>query len=561
MKTFKLNLNNQQEIVNILKSLNNDNYFISTSIYNKLQEIDEDALPLRNRNLVIKQICNFIDYINYNIYYAKDNQLEISKSTFVNIFNTDTYIQFKQLLKDLKILSQVRHKDGSFYDYKEGISKNYRIYNEFLEHKDFTLLIFDKTNKDDLKITIQDELNTQIDNRMINTIQSITIDKEKAIKAHLNEYNKGNISEFKLMLRLAKMYKLDKNRYIKKGNKVNRIFHSFSNIHTLTRQCITDLFYEVDVKNCQPLLLAAYLLQYMDSNDKDYKRYKKHCEDGTFYEKLMVDNVSRQETKRLTYKSIFFNFNRKFKVNKMFKKLYPNVWNTLDYIDKNYNHISLAAELQNLEAKIFNNINIIYSTKYFTLHDAIYFNNKKDMSKLKTQLKKSFMKYDLKVSFSTEINKLDDNIIKEYDDFNNIKKYKVSDNMFINDNDNDNDNNNNNENIHKDTINESFNENNTNTIKDNLNTNMEDIGLSMNEYDINVNVNMNTNTKLKYDKDYYIDYILMNKDYMFKLNHKLIISNLRSILNNVSDILILKQTNDEDEIWNILVNYIKEHIM
>jgi hypothetical protein len=403
MKEFKINLEDKEFTTETLSKLTNNVYFIPTKIYNQLLEVE---FPIKNRELAIEQICEFIDLLVFKVTVNNETLFEINIEEFINIFNRDTYIRFKEILKELNILSQVQHKDGTYYDYQNGINKLYRIYNEYLDLKDYSVIVFDN-KKQKINIELRN-LRFDIDDRFIGTIKNIEIDKAKAIQIQLNEFDKGNLkSKFALMMRLSRIFNLDKSRYITQGVKVNRVFHSFSNIDRLSRKCIIIKLYEIDVKNCQPTLMVIYLIKnnLISLKDQDFINYKKDCEDGVFYEKLMVDGDNRSDIKVESYKSIFFKFNKNNIVNKRFKKLYPNVWNTLNYISKD-DYISFAFELQNIEAEIFNNLIVNKSTNYFTLHDAIYFNNAKDKASLYKQIKNYGKKYNVKINLTFEINKI-----------------------------------------------------------------------------------------------------------------------------------------------------------
>ena len=160
--------------------------------------------------------------------------------------------------------------------------------------------------------------------------------------------------------------------------------------------------YDIDIVNCQPLLLVAYLTE-NDSLDFDLN-YKNDCEDGLFYERFYdidrpknISNIEwRSEIKVKLYKSIFFSFNKKSKINKKFKELYPKTWESLEKIS--ITDISLASRLQNLESNLFNNIIPKHSEFYFTLFDAIYFNNIMDKYKIENEIKNYFNNFNIKVT-------------------------------------------------------------------------------------------------------------------------------------------------------------------
>ena len=139
MNEFKINLKDKQHTLNTLSNLTDNVYFIPTKIYNQLLEID---FPIKSKELAIQQICKFIDLLIFKITVNNKTVFEININEFINIFNRDTYNKFKEILKDLRIISQVQHEDGTYYDYENGVSKLYRIYNDYLNLTEYSVIVF-----------------------------------------------------------------------------------------------------------------------------------------------------------------------------------------------------------------------------------------------------------------------------------------------------------------------------------------------------------------------------------------------------------------------------------
>jgi len=104
---------------------------------------------------------------------------------------------------------------------------------------------------------------------------------------------------------------------------------------------------DIDIKNCQPLLLASLL-----GECDGLLQYKGDVEEGIFYEKMANElNMSRNEFKTLSYRFIFFNPKPLLsgKVYSSMVKLYGDV---IHGINKLNSDGRLSHKLQELESKI-----------------------------------------------------------------------------------------------------------------------------------------------------------------------------------------------------------------
>lgn len=388
MKTIQLDQIINGNILPKFEAENNTITLLPTKLIEKLNHLE---LPLKNKSKAISKICKFITYINNQFKINNEHSLiVIPKNIWVRFFTIRHYRKFKQILKDSEILTQVAYLDGTGYNKDKGIAKQYRIHSNYLLSKDFSLVIFEENEK-------EVEANVSgLNQKHIHTIINENLDYSKVFEKEIEHHKKNSTSEFSLYLRLNRALSLTQKRYIKKGAKSNRIYHSFFNLSKVTRECFYTNFYNIDLKNAQPILLIYYLISNHLPFDKNYKTV---CESGTFYE-LFYDiyNNDRELVKAAIYKNIFFGFEVNSEINKRFKKLFPVVHNQLKII-KDLD-ISLASILQDLEADIFNSLTVNYSSKYYTLFDSIYFNNKKDSAQLKKQILSYGKKYGLEFKLS-----------------------------------------------------------------------------------------------------------------------------------------------------------------
>lgn len=385
MKIIKL-----EELSSLRKSeFQNTIKVLPTSLVNHLESI---KLPIKNKEKAYTQIANFLNYLNLLLEQENKSVFVIEQSTFIKYFNGDTYIKFKQILSDSKILTNVTNLDNVWYDYQNSIAKTYRLHNEYINNQDYSLLIIEKNVQP--KLEIEKNVHTKFE-LAVTTEQ---LDYEKVFINEVNYHRENNTSKFSLYVRIARALNLTNKRFIKQGTKVNRIYHSFSSLSKITRKCFKTKYFNIDISNSQPTFLVYYLVS---NKIKFEQQYQEIVENGNFYE-LFYDlyNNDRDKVKVAVYESLFFAFNESRRINKRFKELFPLVWNELKRI--NEHGITLASILQNLEADLFNNIEVKTSTKFFTLFDAIYFNNKKDINIIKKQIENFGNKIGIKFSIKIE---------------------------------------------------------------------------------------------------------------------------------------------------------------
>jgi len=365
-------------------------YINSIEIITKLLTIE---LPIQNKRIAIRNILDFLTFLDIERNNKENNTLlVISSKKLSKFFSRNKYFKYLEILKDMKILSNVPYDDGKYYSYIDVDirPKQYRIHNDYLSKEDLCIIILDG---DRSKFEFKNDL-PKLDKRYINTIEKLEINTKEAIISEMEYCMNNNLKESSLRHRISRIFYTKRKRFLKKGSRVNRIYHSFSNVSKVSRKHINIKMFNIDIKNCQPLLLIAYLNLHSYSSDDQYKY---DCESGNFYEKFIgINNCDRDEVKVKLYKNIFFGFNKSSKFNKKFKELYPLTWESLNIITKEKE--SLAYRLQNLEAELFNGLIPIKSHNYFTLFDAIYFDDINDVTKLNNLIKGFFNRLGIKVT-------------------------------------------------------------------------------------------------------------------------------------------------------------------
>lgn len=383
-------------------------YINDIQLISNLMAID---LPIKNKKLALRNIFDFLTYLEFKMDEEGETLIQIPSSILIEYFNRDEYKKYMKILENINILTKVPYEDGTFYKApfnqknkgdkwnkieKKGICMQYRIHNEYINKEDLAIIILED---DRSKNTFVNEVEN-LDERYINTIKKLRIDIPKAIEAEIKYFQEKNLTIPNLRKRISRIFYTERKRFIKKGKKVDRIYHSFTNVSRVSRKHLNINMKDIDVVNCQPLLMVAELKR----TNMDYDiNYKSDCEEGCFYERFydinrkkgISDEEHRIPTKVAIYKNIFFGFNKISKHNKRFKELYPETWLSLEKISLEEN--SLAQRLQNLESKLFNNLIPEKSKYYFTLFDAIYFDNILDKYKLEKIVKDYFSQYEIKV--------------------------------------------------------------------------------------------------------------------------------------------------------------------
>ena len=104
---------------------------------------------------------------------------------------------------------------------------------------------------------------------------------------------------------------------------------------------------DIDIKNCQPLLLS-YLL----GNCKGSLEYKKDVESGIFYDKMANElDMSRSKFKMLSYRFIFFN-SKPLLAGKVYSSMVKLYGDVILKINELNNDGRLSHKLQELESKV-----------------------------------------------------------------------------------------------------------------------------------------------------------------------------------------------------------------
>lgn len=376
------------------QTLTRHTYITTKKLASQLLTTD---LPISNKRKAMMRIFDFLSYVDTNS--DDDNKLNISKYTLEDFFTRSKYVKYIKILSSLNVIHRVKTK-GVYYKYNDkskSHSIRYKLHKDYIEDNDLAIVILEENNKKDIEFKCE----ISLEQRYKDTIKKCDLNISNAVLAEIDYCNANNHTLNVLRRRVSKILSTLNNRYIKQGKKVDRIYHSFSNISRVARKHFKNNFYEIDIVNSQPLFLVAYLKDNKKGCDESYQN---DCETGSFYERFYdlskKEDIEdkRKEVKQSLYQNIFFGFNKRSRYNKLFKELYTKTWDSLEEISNT--DTSLASRLQNMEAKLFNKLTPKYSTYYYTLFDAVYFTNSADKILLEKEIDEFFKK--LKINVKTK---------------------------------------------------------------------------------------------------------------------------------------------------------------
>ena len=366
-------------------------FITSLSLISKL--INHNDYPIKNKTLAVKNILEFLRWVDVQLKIADTTIITVDSANLIKYLTTKAYKKYMALLSELQVMTAVPYDDGKFYEKKKRYTR-YRIHNNYVD--DDLCLVLMSNNKSKVLVT-----DAKYQSRFEKTIKHTKVNYRNAIKAEFEYYTEKPLTKNQLRTRLSCLFALNGDRYIKKGNIVDRVYHSFSNLSRISREHLHfdgEEFNNVDIKNCQPLLLCYLIKQKGLQFDTSYLN---DCQAGKFYESFLdlsqptaVIKKERELKKVELYRSIFFYFRPSAAISKRFKSIYPLTYQSLEILSKEPD--TLASALQNIEASIFNNIQPKNSKYYYTLFDSIYFNDLLDCTQIIKDIRLKFSVYNIK---------------------------------------------------------------------------------------------------------------------------------------------------------------------
>jgi len=183
-------------------------------------------------------------------------------------------------------------------------------------------------------------------------LANITI--EEAALARLEEDSRKSVDYYNYGFISYYMIK-DENWFFSTDEKTGRVFHNVANLNKELRPFLRyrgRKMVEVDISNCQPMLLHKL---YPDAESAEAKRYKKIVESGKFYEVIQaITGDNREKIKLQFLASAFGKPEHVNKVRKAFDLLFPELGALMNEF-KAEAHNRLAIAMQRLEANLIVN--------------------------------------------------------------------------------------------------------------------------------------------------------------------------------------------------------------
>lgn len=234
--------------------------------------------------------------------------------------------------------------------------------------------------------------------RLIKSLFKVDINGEKARQFITSQYMNKKINHESFLANMMNVDAIDHKSLYYSEDSYGRFHTNFTtlkkNIRTEFLTIDNQELMELDIKNSQPVFLLSILKDYNFHllHPKEYEKYYNSVRDGLFYDELSkYYKVDRKKTKKLVYTVLFGKNSLKMFYNRIFKKVYPEVFNFIvDYKKKFKSYNELAHELQRKESCLVYD-NICYfilknnpNLDLFTVHDSLIFPKKyeKEVSKI-----------------------------------------------------------------------------------------------------------------------------------------------------------------------------------
>jgi len=255
-------------------------------------------------------------------------------------------------------------------------------------------ILIKKHKKDFLVRSFTQETDSPINKdlrlKLIDDLYHVDIDYESSLQWLNKEKKDKNIELLKYFKNLTSIDGIDCGHLFYKFDSYGRLHTNF----TVLKKHIRNNFIkidgkevtEIDIRNSQPYFLAVFLKNELgeDKFNKELDYYVDVVKNGLVYD-IFTDKFpdiykTRDEAKIMVYKVIFGKNIDTKKESKIFREIFPTVYNYLkEYKEISSTYRELSHVLQGLESKfIFDNIVKTVKETYpyirlFTVHDSVVF--------------------------------------------------------------------------------------------------------------------------------------------------------------------------------------------
>jgi hypothetical protein len=329
--------------------------------------------------------------VSHNKYKNGDVNFDSYISLSNNILQKILHGKYHRIIIDFLIDKGVIECNGSFV--VGGRSMGYRLGAKYREMKKLGQLPFYLTktfinpnrNRKEINETPQEKF-------IFDCLAKVTIDDSGAV-AYIDELkNKGELRDSQVE---SWKFHIDsikgKAHYQTRSEKCGRVFNLVTNLPKPLRKFLKldgKSLFNVDVKSCQPLLLAALY----DKNSEEGKRYKQLVESGEFYRNIasFLGKELNEDTKSVIKNNLWeciFGKNYVLKDTKFnnlvdyYRQNFPELLNIMINIKKRLtkkekrSHAKLPILLQKMESNAFIDHIVdkfrVLNIPLLTVHDSI----------------------------------------------------------------------------------------------------------------------------------------------------------------------------------------------
>jgi len=353
------------------------------------------TIQYKDVNLKTAYLINIIHELILKFYFSNRNYIDLDPNDDIK-FNLWSLILRKKygmhynLYLDYLVENEFITMISNYYVGKKA--KTYKInffeIDKIKKVKTNDAILAKKSTKEYLMQSITEHCNSPIDpkirKRLVDDLYHVHVDYDKSIDLLNDMKDKGNI-EINKYYKNSHSIESIKNHYLFfKFDEYGRFHTNFTILKKEIRQRFLNIdddeIVEIDIKNSQPLFLALLLQEEMDPTDPEINNFIWLCREGLFYDHIMQSftGLTRNDTKLLTYKVLFGHNGINSTENKIFKSLFPKIYEyILEYKKVNENYKFMAHTLQGKESDfIFNKVvrelyEKIPDIKLFTVHDSI----------------------------------------------------------------------------------------------------------------------------------------------------------------------------------------------
>jgi hypothetical protein len=353
------------------------------------------TVPHKEFKLKTSYLLNIIHEIILKYYFTSRNYIDIDPEEEIK-FNLWSLILRRKYGMNYHLYLDYLVQNGfitmvsNYYVGKKA--KTYKLnffdFNTIKDVKTVDNILIKKYSKEYLIEAITERDTGPIDpvmkKRLAEDLYHIKINYEKSLKLLNDQKSKGDIE-------INKYFKNKHSVECIKNNHLFFVFDEYGRFHsnfTILKKEIRQNFLkidndevvEIDIRNSQPLFLALLLQEEMDPTDPEINNYIWLVREGLFYDYFLShnSNLTRSDVKLLTYKVLFGHNGINSVENKIFKTVFPKIYEyILDFKKVNGNYKFLAHTLQKMESDFMFGkvVKELYDTipdiKLFTVHDSV----------------------------------------------------------------------------------------------------------------------------------------------------------------------------------------------